>query len=321
MTKKSGETRSQVTEQENPASASLDTKSPQEILRLINREDRRVAPAVGKVIPQIAQAVELIVPALSCGGRLIYLGAGTSGRLGVLDAVECLPTFGTEQVIGVLAGGPRAMFRSVEGAEDDPQLALRDLRKIKFSRRDALVGISASGHTPYTLGGLRYARRLGAATVALTCNPDAPMNRLADVAIVPVVGPEVIAGSTRMKAGTAQKLALNMLSTACMTRLGRVFSNWMVGVQLTNKKLQGRAELILMRAAGVSRSRSALALKQAQGKLPVALLMLLQGISRSEAAKILNRGANIAALIRQGQAQKSKRPSGLRKTGSRRAGR
>ncbi|HLI30434.1 MAG TPA: N-acetylmuramic acid 6-phosphate etherase [Terriglobia bacterium] len=318
MTKKSGKTRAQMTEQENPASAALDTKSPQEILRLINREDHRVAPAVGKVIPQITQAVELITPLLSTGGRLIYLGAGTSGRLGVLDAVECLPTFGTKQVVGVLAGGPRAMFRSVEGAEDDSWLAIRDLRKIKFSKNDVLVGISASGRTPYTVGGLRYARRIGAATIALTCNPDAPMNRLADVAIVPIVGPEVIAGSTRMKAGTAQKLALNMLSTACMTRLGRVFSNWMAGVQLTNKKLQGRAQIILMKAAGVSRSRSALALKQAHGKLPVALLMLLQGISRSEAAKIAGRGANIAALIRQRQVQKSKRPSVLRKTKSRR---
>ncbi len=260
-----------------------------------------MAPAVGKVIPQIARAVELIVPALRGGGRLIYFGAGSSGRLGVLDAAECLPTFGTDQVMGVLAGGSRAMFRAVEGAEDDAGLAARDLKKVRLSRRDVLVGISASGRTPYTLGGLRYARRLGAATVALTCNAGAPMNRLADVAICPVVGPEVIAGSTRMKAGTAQKLVLNMLSTACMARLGRVFSNWMIGVQPTNRKLQARAEMILMRAAGASRSRSASALKHAQGKLPVALLMLLQGISRREAARLVGGGANLAALIREGR--------------------
>lgn len=314
MARKLGKTRTQITEQENPASAALDTKTPREMLRLINREDRRVAPAVRRVIPEIAQAVELIVAALSRGGRLVYLGAGTSGRLGVLDAAECMPTFGTKQVIGVLAGGPRAMLASVEGAEDDPRLAVHDLKRIKLGQRDVLVGISASGRTPYTWGGLRYARRLGAATVALTCNPEAPMKRLADVAIVPVVGPEVIAGSTRMKAGTAQKLALNMISTVCMARLGRVFSNWMIGVQLTNNKLKKRAGKILTEVAGVSPLRAALTIERAQGSLPAALLMLLQGVSRPEAASMINRGANIAALIRGRQAE----VSGLQRAGSRR---
>ncbi len=289
-----------MTEQENPAAASLHLKPVRKILRLINREDRRIAPAAGKVIPQIAQAVELIVPALCAGGRLIYLGAGSSGRLGVLDAAECLPTFGIERVIGVLAGGPQAMFRAVEGAEDDARLAARDLAKIKLGRRDVLVAISASGRTPYTLAGLRYARRRAAPTIALTCNVGAPMNRLADVSIVPVVGPEVIAGSTRMKAGTAQKLVLNMISTACMARLGRVFGNWMAGVQPSNKKLRTRAEMILMKATGGSRSRSALILKQARGNLPVALLMALQGMSRAEATKAVRDRTNIAALIEEG---------------------
>ncbi|MGH9356288.1 MAG: N-acetylmuramic acid 6-phosphate etherase [Terriglobia bacterium] len=321
MTRRAAKRRLPVTEQQNPASASLDTKSPLEILRLINREDRRVAPAVEKVIPQIAQAVELIVPALSHGGRMIYLGAGTSGRLGALDAAECLPTFGTEQVIGVLAGGPEAMFKPAEGAEDDARLAVRDLRRIKLNRRDVLVGISASGRTRYTTAGLRYARRLGAHTVGLTCDPDAPMNRLADIVIAPLVGPEVVTGSTRMKAGTAQKLALNMLSTACMIRLGRVFSNWMAGVQLTNKKLQQRAMRILAELAGVSLARAALTLEQVQGNLPVAILMLLREISRSEAKTMAHRGANIAALIREDRSELPGRRRGSQRNRTQRAGR
>src|SRR5436309_3463644 len=221
-----------ITERQNPVSADLDAKSTLEILRIINREDRKVAPAVAKVIPQIARAAELAIKASAEGGRLVYLGAGTSGRLGVLDAAECIATFGTESVMAVMAGAPEAMFRPTEASEDDPSLAVRDLRRVRFNRRDVLVGISASGRTPYVLGGLRYARRLSAKTVVLTSNPDAPIKRLADVSIVPVVGPEVIAGSTRMKAGTAQKLALNMLSTTVMVRLGRVFSNLMINVQL-----------------------------------------------------------------------------------------
>lgn len=321
MTRRSVKRRLPVTEQKNPASASLDTKSPLQILRLINREDRRVAPAVEKVIPQIAQAVELIVPALSHGGRMVYLGAGTSGRLGALDAAECLPTFGTEQVIGVLAGGAEAMFHPAEGAEDNARLAVCDLRRINLNRRDVLVAISASGRTGYTTAGLRYARSLGARTVGLTCNPDAPMNRLADVVIAPVVGPEVVTGSTRMKAGTAQKLALNMLSTACMIRLGRVYSNWMTAVQLTNKKLKRRAAGILAELAGVGLAHAGMAIDRAQGNLPVAILMLVRGISRSEAETTVHSGANLAALIRQTRSEFPGRRQGDQKAKNPRAAR
>jgi len=253
---------------------------------------------VSKVIPQIARAVDLAVNALARGGRLVYLGAGTSGRLGVLDAAECIPTFGTEQVIAVMAGAPNAMFRPSEVSEDDPKLGERDLRKIKFSRKDLLVGISASGRTPYVLGGLRYARRLGAVTALLTANPEAEGRRLVYVLIAPVVGPEVIAGSTRMKAGTAQKLVLNMLSTATMVRLGRVFSNLMIGVQLTNSKLRKRALGILMDSTGASAGRARNALEDAGKSLPVALLMLAQGISSSQAIGLLEAGSKPTDVLR-----------------------
>lgn len=302
MQKRKKDPHVQITERENPASAALDTKSIPEILRIINREDQKVAPAVARAIPQISRAVEIIAPALAQGGRLVYLGAGTSGRLGVLDAAECVPTFGTDQVIGVLAGGLRAMFRPVEGAEDDPKLAASDLKRIKFSKRDVLVGVSASGRTPYTLGGLRYARQLRARTIALTCNPDAPMNRVADVSIALVVGPEVIAGSTRMKAGTAQKLALNMLSTATMVRLGKVFSNWMVHMRLNNAKLRKRAESILMKAARVSAAQASRTIQEADGKLPVAALMLVKSVSKREALRLIRSGVNVAALLREARA-------------------
>lgn len=288
-----------ITERRNPASASLDAQSTREILRIINREDHRVAPAVAKVIPQIARAVDVAVRALVKGGRLVYLGAGTSGRLGVLDAAECIPTFGTDQVVGVMAGAPDSMFRPTEVSEDDPGLAVRDLRSIKLSRGDVLVGISASGRTPYVIGGLRYARKLGATTIALTCNPRAPMLRYARVKIAPVVGAEVIAGSTRMKAGTAQKLVLNMLSTAVMVRLGRVFSNLMVNVQLTNSKLRERGLAIVVENAGASRAEASRALAASGGSLPVALLMLWKGLDAASARRLLAEGKSTAAVLRQ----------------------
>ncbi len=297
----SGKPRERITEQANPASASLDTKSTQEILRIINREDHRVAPAIGKILPQIARAVDLAVDAISHGGRLVYLGAGTSGRLGVLDAAECLPTFGTTSVVGVLAGGPPAMFAAVEGSEDDQHQAVRDLRAIKLTKRYVLVGISASGRTPYTLAGMRYARRLGAKVVALCSNPGSEMEREADVALVPRTGPEAVAGSTRMKAGTAQKLVLNMLSTATMVRLGRVFSNLMVSVQLTNEKLLQRAQTIVVRETGVSAAAAQRALRESGGNLPVALLMLWKSISRDEASRLVASAPNIAAVLREAQ--------------------
>ncbi len=288
-----------LTEQRNPALNSLDTKALPQLLRIISREDRKVPLAVAKAIPEIAAAIDLIVPALAAGGRLVYLGAGTSGRLGVLDAAECIPTFGTDQVIGIMAGAPEAMFRPVEGAEDDPELAVGDLRRTKLGPQDVLVGISASGRTPYTLGGLKYAQRVGALTVALTANADAPMNRCAKIAIVPVVGPEIVAGSTRMKAGTAQKLVLNMLSTASMIRLGRVFSNWMINVQLTNSKLRRRAQGILIEATGASAPKAARTLNASGGHLPTAMLMLWKNVDRTEAEQILRDGPNIAAVLRQ----------------------
>jgi N-acetylmuramic acid 6-phosphate etherase len=287
-----------ITERENPASVALDTKPTREILRIINREDQGVAPAVAKAIPKIGRAVDMAVRAIRHGGRMVYLGAGTSGRLGVLDAAECLLTFGSDRVLAVIAGGRGAMFKSKEGTEDNPLEAERDLRRVKLSGKDVLVGISASGHTPYVLGGMRYARRVGAKTVGLTVNPAAPMKPLADVFIAPVVGPEVIAGSSRMKAGTAQKLVLNMLSTATMVRLGRVFSYWMINVQLTNHKLRERGQRILSSATGASPSRAAQTLKAAGGSLPVALLMLHQGIKRDQALQLLTSGKNIAAVLR-----------------------
>ena len=290
--------RERITERENPASSSLDIRPTREVLRLINREDRKVAPAVGRALPQIGRAVEMIVRALARGGRLVYLGTGTSGRLGVLDAAECTPTFGTDRVVGVMAGAPEALFRPTEASEDDPRLAARDLRRIRFSRRDVLVGISASGQTPYTLGGMRYARRLGAKTIGLSSNPRAALRRLSDVAILPDVGPEVIAGSTRMKAGTAQKLVLNMLSTASMVRLGRVYSNWMVNLQSKNRKLRGRAKAILMKAGGVGATKAAAALQRANWDLPVALLIFRQGLSLRAAQRQLSATPNTAAVLR-----------------------
>lgn len=288
-----------VTERENPESRALDTKPARQILEIINREDRRVALAVAKAIPQMARAVDLIVRCLETGGRLVYLGAGTSGRLGVLDAAECLPTFSTDRVIAVMAGAPDAVFRPSEVSEDNRALAVRDLKRVHFQRRDVLVGISASGRTPYVIGGLGYARSLRARTVAVTCNPDAPMKHWADVSISAVVGPEVIAGSTRMKAGTAQKLVLNMLSTASMARWGRVLSNLMVNVQLTNDKLKKRALGILEKTTGAKPAAASRALTRSGNNLPIAMLMLKKKITSDEARELLSCGSNIARVLRE----------------------
>ena len=293
-----------ITERENPASVALDTKPTTEILRIINQEDHRVAPAVAKTIPKIARAVDMAVRAILQGGRVIYLGAGTSGRLGVLDASECPPTFGSDRVLAIIAGGRGAMFKSKEGVEDNPLEAERDLRRVKLSGKDVLVGIAASGQTPYVLGGMRYARRVGAKTVGITVNPAAPMKLLADAFIAPVVGPEVLTGSSRMKAGTAQKLVLNMLSTTTMARLGRVFSNWMINVQLTNQKLRERGQRILTRVTGASPTRAARTLTAAGGSLPVAVLMLHKGIKRDEAQQLLTKGKSIATALRSFLAEK-----------------
>ena len=277
------------TEQPNPRSRGLDRKSTIEILRVMNGEDARVARAVQHELPKIARAVDAIVRAFRSGGRLIYVGAGSSGRLAVLDAAECPPTFGTppSMVQALIAGGKKAIAGAVEGAEDSAPAGAGDLVATRFTRRDVVVGIAASGTTPYVLGALRLARQRGAVTVGVTSNPRSPLAQLARVAIAPDTGPEAVAGSTRLKAGTAQKMVLNMLSTASMARLGRVYGNWMIYVALGNNKLRQRGTRILEQAAGVSASAAKHALRQARHNLPVALVMLKTGASRSQAALAL----------------------------------
>lgn len=275
-----------ITEQENPRTAQLSTLPVSEIIRLINEEDSLVAGAVAQVIPVIAKAVSLIVERLESRGRLFYLGTGTSGRLGVLDAAECPPTFGVslEIVQAIIAGGYDACYRAVEASEDDVEAGVRDLQSRGFTRDDVLVGIAASGRTPYTVGAISYARALGALTIALTCVPESQITQAAELSIVPVVGPEVVAGSTRMKAGTAQKMVLNMLSTATMVRLGFVTGNRMTGVQTRNSKLRSRAIRILQAEALLDENSATSALDAAHGDLRVALVMSRTGCSL-EAAK------------------------------------
>jgi N-acetylmuramic acid 6-phosphate etherase len=277
------------TEQRNPASKNLDRMTAGEIVGLMNREDRKVAVAVGRELPAIARAVDAIVDGIRKGGRLIYVGAGSSGRMGVLDAAECPPTFGTSSkvVVALIAGGRRAITTAVEGAEDSQRNGERDLRAKKLTGRDVVVGIAASGTTPYVVGALRYARRLGATTVAVTSNLRMPVGRLAKIVIAPEVGPEVLTGSTRLKAGTSQKMVLNMLSTAVMARLGHVYENLMIDMMLTNEKLAERALRILAEASGKRVSAAAHALRAAGHDLRVGLVMLKVGIGVAEARKRL----------------------------------
>ncbi len=276
----------QTTETRNPATTDIDTVSTLEMVRLMNAEDARVAEAVAAELPQVAEAIDRIAARMrkECHpersrrrGRLIYIGAGTSGRLGILDAVECPPTFGTspDRVVGLIAGGERAIKKAVEGAEDDPSAGARDIAALDVSALDSVVGIAASGATPYVLGGVKEARRRGALTVSLACNRPAPIQEIADVNIAPIVGPEVIAGSTRLKAGTAQKMVLNMLSTGVMIRLGKTYGNLMVDVQATNAKLQERARRIVMQACGVSETEARAALDACAGEVKTAIVMLL----------------------------------------------
>ncbi|MDT0176977.1 N-acetylmuramic acid 6-phosphate etherase [Enterobacter sp. BRE11] len=280
-----------ITEGRNPASQNIDELSTDAMLRVINNEDKKVALAVDAIVPQIAQTVDAIVAAFAQGGRLIYSGAGTSGRLGILDASECPPTFGTprDQVVGLIAGGHRAILQAVENAEDDREQGAQDLRDIQFSAKDVLVGIAASGRTPYVLGALEYARTLGATTAALTCNPNSAMAQAADIAITPVVGPEVVTGSSRMKAGTAQKLVLNMLTTGAMIRSGKVYGNLMVDVEATNQKLVQRQINIVMQATDSDEASASRALAACDGHCKTAILMLLADIDAEEARARLNR--------------------------------
>src|SRR5882724_4321741 len=278
-----------LTEQRNAASRNLDRMTAREIMRLMNREDRKVAAAVGRELPAIARAVEAIVSGIRKGGRLIYVGAGSSGRMGVLDAAECPPTFGTSPslVQALIAGGRRAITRAVEGAEDSAWNGERDLRAKKLTRNDVVVGIAASGTTPYVLGALRFARRRGATTVAVTSNLRMPVGRLAKIVIAPEVGPEVLTGSTRLKAGTSQKMVLNMLSTAVMARLGHVYENLMIDVVITNEKVAERALRILAEASGKRVSAAEHALRAAGHNMRVALVMLKRGVGARQARKLI----------------------------------
>ncbi|MCU1267929.1 MAG: N-acetylmuramic acid 6-phosphate etherase [Acidobacteria bacterium] len=291
-----------ITEQENPRTTNLSSLSIAEIVSVMNDEDALVAGAVKSVLPAVAQAVEGIVSRLRDTGRLFYVGTGTSGRLGVLDAAECPPTFGVspDMVQAVIAGGYEACYRAVEASEDDAEAGQNDLRARGFTRDDALVGIAASGRTPYTIGALSYARSLGAFTIALTCTPESPIVAAAQVSIVPVVGPEVVAGSTRLKAGTAQKMVLNMLSTATMVKLGYVTGNRMTNMQTRNAKLRARALRIIMAELGIDERAAGESLARANGSLPAALLMAKEGCSLTAAERalaasggVVNRAAEI----------------------------
>src|SRR3989440_9685811 len=278
-----------ITEQENLNTANLSSLPLRQVLRLMNDEDMLVASAVGLVLPEVLAAVEGIVGTLRKGGRLFYIGTGTSGRLGVLDAAECPPTFGVspDLVQAVIAGGYEACYRAVEASEDDAQAGIDDFRARGFTKGDVLVGIAASGSTPYTVGAVEYARRIGALTIAITCAPESAITKAAEISIAPLVGPEVIAGSTRLKAGTAQKLILNMVSTATMIRLGYVTGNRMTNMQTRNVKLRVRAIRILQSESGLNEQQAETFLDAAGGNLPVALVMSRTKRSRAEAESAL----------------------------------
>jgi len=279
-----------ITEGRNPASQNIDELSTEAMLHVINDEDKKVALAVEAIVPQIAAAVDAICAAFQAGGRLIYCGAGTSGRLGILDASACPPTFGPprEQVIGLIAGGHTAILQAVENAEDNREQGAQDLKDIHFSRHDVLVGIAASGRTPYVLGALAYANELGATTVSLTCNPGSAMSQVAAIALTPVVGPEVVTGSSRMKAGTAQKLVLNMLTTGSMIRSGKVYGNLMVDVEATNQKLVQRQVNIVMQATDCDDATASAALTACGGHCKTAILMVLADLAADEAKALLS---------------------------------
>ena len=280
-----------ITEQRNPHSMEVDRLSALEIVTLMNTEDKQVPLAVERVLPQIAQAVEAVVKAFQCGARLVYLGAGTSGRLGVLDASECPPTFGVhnEMVKGIIAGGEHAIRYPVEGAEDNSNAAVTDLQAIDFNAKDVLVGIAASGRTPYVLSALGYAKQLGAITVSIASNPNSPMAQTADIAIDTLVGAEVLTGSSRLKSGTAQKLVLNMISTASMILLGKCYENLMVDVQASNEKLKARAVRIVMQATECDKTIAEQTLTIAEQNAKLAIMILLSGLEKDEAQALLEK--------------------------------
>ena len=280
-----------TTEKRNAATMDLDQMTALEIAAVMNQEDRKVPLAIEKALPQIAQTIEAVEASFRQGGRLFYIGAGTSGRLGVLDASECPPTFGVDpgMVVGLIAGGDRALRFPIEGAEDDRELCVKDLKEHDLCAKDTLVGIAASGRTPYVLGGLDYARSLGAVTAAIACNKGSEVGRAADIAIEVEVGPEVLTGSTRLKSGTAQKLIVNMISTGAMVRIGKAYHNLMVDVVQSNEKLQVRAENIVMEATGVERTEARRTIDAAGGSVKTAITMVLASCGKEEALELLEK--------------------------------
>ncbi|WP_195955289.1 N-acetylmuramic acid 6-phosphate etherase [Clostridium saudiense] len=286
-----------TTESRNSSSLNIDKVSTLDMVKIINNEDKKVALAVEKELVKIAEAIDGIVSGMQKGGRLIYIGAGTSGRLGILDASECPPTYGVseELVQGVIAGGTEAIFRAKEGAEDSKELAIEDLKSKNITENDTIVGLAASGRTPYVIGGLEYANKIGALTVSITCNANSEVAKVSKVSIAPVVGAEVVTGSTRMKAGTAQKLVLNMLSTGTMIKLGKVYGNLMVDVRATNKKLVERAKKIVCEATGVDREVAEKVLKETNYDVKLSILMILTGLDINEAKEKLTQNKGYIA--------------------------
>ena len=288
-----------ATEQRNPNTMNIDTLSTLDMVKLINREDHRVADAVGEVTDKIAQAVDVIAEKLAAGGRLIYCGAGTSGRLGILDAVECPPTYSTdpETVQALMAGGYGAIFKAVEGAEDSKELGVQDMQNIHFCQKDVLVGIAASGRTPYVRGCMEYAKQLGAPTISVTCCPGSELDQFADIGIAPAPGPEVVTGSTRMKSGTAQKMVLNMLSTGAMIKLGKVYGNLMVDVKPSNEKLIRRCVTIVCSAAECTEAEATKALEACDYRPKVAIVMVLRGVNADTACAMLQKAEGRIAKV------------------------
>ena len=289
-----------TTESRNEDTLNIDKVSTLDMVKIINNEDKKVAAAVEAELPKIAEAIDEIVKGMHKGGRLIYIGAGTSGRLGILDASECPPTYGVSEdlVQGVIAGGKEAIFRAKEGAEDSKELAVEDLKNRNLNENDVVVGLAASGRTPYVIGALEYANEIGAVTVSITCNKDSEVSKVAKISIAPVVGAEVVTGSTRLKSGTAQKLVLNMLSTGAMIKLGKVYGNLMVDVRATNEKLVERAKKIVCEATGVEREKAENILKETDFDVKLSIFMILSELNKDEAKKILdaNKGYIAEAL-------------------------
>lgn len=274
------------TEQRNPKTLALDTMSTMELLQVMNEEDQKVIDTIHEALPQIAKCINIVIEALRSGGRLIYLGAGTSGRLGILDAVECVPTFSTtDEVIGIIAGGEKAFVKAVEGAEDSEELAAEDLRNNKLTKRDVVVAIAASGRTPYAIGALKYARQIGAGCIGLSCNKNSLLSAYAEEMIEVDAGPEILTGSTRLKAGTCQKIILNMISTASMVGIGKVYGNLMVDMKATNLKLVERAKRIVMESTGCDLSTAEQTLKVTDYTMKEAIVMILTSVSREEAKR------------------------------------